>query len=102
MKKIKAKLRYMDARGETTNTRWGDVTFDKDGLAEVEVPVEDLQLLRNMRWLDERNGRQGPSDEPEEAPALPPEPSAEPEGHANPDDTLTPPQGTKKRSGKQG
>jgi hypothetical protein len=92
--KVKAKLRYMDARGETTNTQWGDVTFDRDGLAELEVPEEDLQLLRNLRWLVEKPAE---VQEPPPLPGLPLEHEEAPPASASPDDTVTPPQGSKKR-----
>lgn len=53
MAKVTAKLRCLDLRGETTHTRWGHVSFDRDGLSELEVDEDDLQMLRDIRWLDE-------------------------------------------------
>lgn len=53
-KTVTAKLRCLDHRGETVNTRWGDVTFDRDGLAELELPEGEVQMLRDIRpfsWL---------------------------------------------------
>lgn len=53
-KMVTAKLRCLDHRGETVNTRWGDVSFDRDGLAELEVPEAELQMLRDIKpfsWL---------------------------------------------------
>lgn len=64
-KTVTAKLRCLDHRGETVNTRWGDVTFDRDGLAELEVPEEELPMLRAIRpysWLAEDHGPP-PSDQ---------------------------------------
>jgi len=60
MANVTAKLRVLDMRGETTNTRWGSVTFDAAGLAEVEVPEEELEMLRSCRpfsWLASDHGR---------------------------------------------
>jgi len=65
MANVTAKLRVLDLRGETVHTRWGYVTFDKDGLAELEVPEEELQMLRNTNpfpWLYE------PAEAPQQAP----------------------------------
>jgi len=59
MANVTAKLRVLDMRGETTNTRWGSVTFDAAGLAEVEVPEEELEMLRSCRpfsWLASDHG----------------------------------------------
>lgn len=53
MAKIKAKLRNLSLRGETVSTRWGNVTFTRDGLAELEVDEADLPLLRGLKWLVE-------------------------------------------------
>jgi len=53
-KTVVAKLRCLGHRGETVSTRWGDVVFDRDGLAELEVPEDELQMLRDVRphsWL---------------------------------------------------
>lgn len=55
-KTMTAKLRCLDHRGETINTRWGPVKFDADGLAELEVPEGELQMLRDIKphsWLAE-------------------------------------------------
>lgn len=55
-KTMVAKLRCLDHRGETVNTRWGDVSFDSDGLAELEVPEAELPMLRAIKpysWLVE-------------------------------------------------
>lgn len=55
-KRVTAKLRCLEHRGETVNTRWGAVKFDADGLAELEVPEDELQMLRDVRphsWLAE-------------------------------------------------
>lgn len=73
-KMVTAKLRVLDLRGETIHTRWGHVKFDQDGLAEVEVPEHELDMLRQTKpfpWLDERHGLQGPQEElaDEDAPA---------------------------------
>jgi len=51
---VTAKLRCLDHRGETVNTRWGDVVFDRDGLAELELPEGEVQMLRDIKpfsWL---------------------------------------------------
>lgn len=80
MAKIKAKLRALDLRGQTTSTRWGDVTFDKDGLAELEVEESDLQLLRNIKpfsWLAEDHGPKAAAM-PQEVPPAPSEASDNP------------------------
>lgn len=53
---VTAKLRCLDHRNETVNTRWGAVSFDEDGLAELEVPEAELQMLRDVKphsWLAE-------------------------------------------------
>lgn len=53
---VKATLRVLDLKGETISTRWGDVTFDKDGMATLEVPEEELHMLRETHpfpWLYE-------------------------------------------------
>lgn len=53
-KTVVAKLRCLAHRGETINTRWGEVAFDKDGLAELEVPEDEVQMLRDVKphsWL---------------------------------------------------
>ena len=94
--KVKAKLRYPDACGETTSTQWGYVTFDQDGLAELEVPEEDLPLLRNLRWLVEASTAVAPPESPA-LPDVPQEAPDEPQVLASPDDTITPPHGNKKR-----
>jgi hypothetical protein len=55
-KTVVTKLRCLDHRGETVHTRWGHVTFDGEGLAEIEVPENELQMLREIRphsWLAE-------------------------------------------------
>lgn len=55
-KTVVAKLRCLDLRGETVHTRWGDVIFDQDGLAELEVPEHEYGMLRDVRpysWLAE-------------------------------------------------
>lgn len=55
-KTVVAKLRCLDLRGETVHTRWGDVSFDRDGLSKVEVPEDELQMLRDIKphsWLVE-------------------------------------------------
>lgn len=67
-KTVTAKLRCLDHRGETINTRWGDVAFDRDGLAELEVPVEELPMLRAIRpysWLAEDHGLPPPDVAPD-------------------------------------
>lgn len=74
MAKIKAKLRVLDLRGETVSTRWGDVVFDREGLAELEVEEEDLPLLRGMRpfsWLAEDHAPKA-AGLPQEVPIVPP------------------------------
>jgi hypothetical protein len=53
MAKIKAKLRNLSLRGETTSSKWGPVTFDRQGLAELDVDEADLPLLRGLKWLVE-------------------------------------------------
>lgn len=53
MAKIKAKLRNLSLRGETTSTKWGPVAFDRQGLAELDVDEADLPLLRALKWLVE-------------------------------------------------
>ncbi len=53
-KTVAAKLRCLDHRGETVHTRWGHVSFDADGLAELEVPEDELPMLRAFKpysWL---------------------------------------------------
>lgn len=102
-KTVKAKLRCLDMRGETTHTRWGYVTFDKDGLAELEVPEEELQMLRDIRpfsWLAEDhvpklkdNEEPSPSPSPADEPPAPP---ASADVAFDTSDTKTPPQGIKK------
>ncbi len=70
MAKIKAKLRNLSLRGETTNTKWGPVAFDRQGLAELEVDDADLPLLRGLKWLVEP--ATGSPKAPEARPAGPP------------------------------
>lgn len=56
VKTVAAKLRCLDLRGETVSTRWGAVSFDRDGLAELEVPEAELPMLRAVKphsWLAE-------------------------------------------------
>lgn len=56
IRKVTAKLRCLDHRGETINTRWGDVTFDKEGLASLVLPEDEVPMLRAIRpysWLAE-------------------------------------------------
>ena len=68
MAKVIAKLRVLDLRNETVHTRWGHVHFDKDGRAELVVPEEELDMLRQTKpfpWLYEAEG------EPEAAPDEP-------------------------------
>ena len=53
---VTAKLRCLGHRGEVVHTRWGNVRFDKDGLAELKVPEDEVSMLRAMRphsWLAE-------------------------------------------------
>ena len=66
MANVTAKLRCLDLRGETVHTRWGHVKFDKDGLAELKVPEEELPMLRAIRphsWLAEDHGPPAPAAE---------------------------------------
>lgn len=132
MAKIKAKLRSMNLRGETTTTRWGDVTFSRDGLAELEVEEEDLHLLRGIGWLVEAptepqdapegaagknaaSGEGGAPSEPSEVKGtgeVKVEPKGEPKGSSEPkgktggfdtSDAETPPHGNKAhKTGKKG
>lgn len=63
-----AELRALDHRGETINTRWGPVTFDANGLSELEVPEDEVQMLRDIKpfsWLASDH----PSYKPDEKPA---------------------------------
>jgi hypothetical protein len=56
MSKVKAKLRVLDLRNEKVHTRWGYVQFDNDGMAELEVPEDELDMLRQTKpfpWLYE-------------------------------------------------
>ncbi len=76
MAKIKANLRASLLRGETTTTQWGQVTFDSEGLAVLEVDEEDLPLLRNLKWLHE----------PPAAAEAPPEGAGEDGGKTEGDD----------------
>lgn len=49
-----APLRALHHRGETVNTRWGAVTFDANGLAELELPEDEvpmLQAIKPFSWL---------------------------------------------------
>jgi hypothetical protein len=88
MANVVAKLRCLDHREETINTRWGAVTFDRDGLAELEVPEEELPMLRAVRpfsWLAEDHGPPKP-DEP------PPEEKA-----SKPDDKQSAPKGSSRK-----
>ena len=110
MSMVKAKLRVLDLRGDTVHTRWGHVTFDKDGLAELEVPEEELDMLRQTKpfpWLHE------PAEAPVSTPEDPKGEDGEGEtGDAVDDDTdedgdsdfdvsdATPAQGTKKKAKK--
>ena len=55
-KTVKAKLRVLDHKNQTVHTRWGQVKFDGDGCATVDVPEDELQMLRDTKpypWLDE-------------------------------------------------
>lgn len=66
VKTVTAKLRCLDHKGETVHTRWGSVTFDRDGLADLEVPESELHMLgmtRPFSWLASDHG----------PPAAPPE-----------------------------
>ena len=66
-KKVTAKLRCLDLRGETVHTRWGNVKFDKDGLAELRVPEGELQMLRDVKphsWLAEDHVPREPEPTP--------------------------------------
>jgi hypothetical protein len=65
MAKIKAKLRSMDLRGDTVSTRWGSVSFSRDGLAELEVDEDQLPLLRGLKWLHEPAAQPQAAPEPE-------------------------------------
>lgn len=58
MAKVKAKLRDLSLKGEKVNTRWGDIQFDGDGLADIECDEEDLPMLRDTKpfpWLVEES-----------------------------------------------
>lgn len=90
MPKVIAKLRCLDMRGETTHTRWGHVSFDRDGLAELEVDEDDLQMLRDIKWLYE------PVAPPQEASEPQQEPPPLPEAFDTTDQEVTPPKGSKK------
>lgn len=71
VRKVTAKLRCLDQRGETVHTRWGNVTFDKEGLAELEVPEDEVSMLRAIRpfsWLAEDHVPPGTEVVPEVAP----------------------------------
>ena len=64
-KMVKAKLRALDLRNEKVHTRWGYVQFDKDGLAELDVPEAELQMLRDIKpfpWLHEPAGAPAASE----------------------------------------
>lgn len=81
---VTAKLRCLDHRGETITTRWGDVTFDREGLAELEVPEGELQMLREIRpfsWLAEDHGPPAAPPVPDEA--TPPDTGAQTDGTAD-------------------
>lgn len=119
--KVKAKLRSMDLRGDTVATRWGPVTFSREGLAELEVEEVDLQLLRNLRWLVEAPAEPATSVSAPPPTEAPPEPEPSPQVLTAPDvptldklieepaptpafdlsDEKTPPQGVKKRREKR-
>jgi len=92
MANVVAKLRCLDHRGETVHTRWGDVIFDRDGLADLEVPEEDVALLRAHRpysWLADDHV---PQDEPEITVEADPPPAAK-----KPQPPPTPPQRQQQR-----
>jgi hypothetical protein len=70
MAKVKAKLRDLSLRGDTVNTRWGAVSFDKDGLAELEVDEDDLPMLRDTKphpWLVEEAPVEAPKSKGKDA-----------------------------------
>ncbi len=86
MANVTAKLRCLALRGETVHTRWGHVSFDGNGLSSLEVPEEELQMLRDIRpfsWLAEDHGipaEPSPADPPAAPPADPPAaPPADPQ-----------------------
>lgn len=37
--------------GKNVNTRWGHVEFDKDGMGELTLRVQDIGLLDQLQWL---------------------------------------------------
>jgi hypothetical protein len=37
--------------GKNVNTRWGHVEFDKDGMGEISLKVQDITLLDQLQWL---------------------------------------------------
>jgi hypothetical protein len=49
--KVKAKLKALHLRNETVDTHVGLVTFDKDGISELEVEESDMPHLEATGWL---------------------------------------------------
>lgn len=73
-KLVKVKLRDLSLRGETVHTRWGHVSFDRDGMSELELPEDEVQMLRNIKpfsWLADDHVPPKRAPEPAE-----PEPAA--------------------------
>lgn len=95
MAKVKVKVRDLSLRGETVHTRWGFVTFDRDGTSDLELDEAEVPMLRDIKpypWI---------ADAPEESSAgsdVAPASTSSPEASFDQSD-VTPPQGNKKRRG---